>query len=83
MNKYILCTALIAYNAYGADDGLSKILDMYARQPPVVYVQPNNQLYPVPQSIPVTRGDRLEQIDFMLPEATQTEKIDLIGDRDE
>ena len=83
MNKYILCTALIAYNAYGADDGLSRILDLYARQPPVVYIQPNNQLYPIPQSIPVVRGDRIEPVDFMLPEVRDTEHVDLYGESNE
>lgn len=82
MNKLLL-GLLVSFNVNAADNGVSKILDAYARQPQVVYVQPNNQIYPVPQSIPVVRGDRLEQADFMLPEVRETKRIDLLGDKDE
>lgn len=79
MNKYILCGALVTCNVYAADNAISKMLETYARQPTVVYVQPSSKLLPVIQPPLVTRGNsNFGDVDFMMPKATQADKVNLL-----
>jgi hypothetical protein len=82
MKKYILCAAFVTCNSYAGEDIIGEMLDTYARQPIVVIVQPNNQLFPVIQPPLITRGTtNWGNTDFMLPEARQADKFDLFNER--
>ena len=82
MKKYILCAALVTCNAYAGENIIGDMLDTYARQPIVVIVQPNNQLLPIVQPPLITRGTtNWGEVDLMLPEARQADKIDLFNKR--
>lgn len=83
MNKYILYAVLVTYNVNAADNPISQMLEIYARQPVVVIVQPNNQFLPVIQPPLVTRGNpNLGEVDFMMPEARQTDRVNLLSNEE-
>ena len=83
MNKYILCGLLVACNVNAGENIIGDMLNTYARQPVVVIVQPNNQFLPVIQPPLVTRGNaNFGDVDFMMPEARQTDRVNLLSDEE-
>lgn len=80
MRKYLLCMALVSSNVSAETNPVAQMLEIYARQPNVVYVNPQNNLIPIVQPSQITRGNsNFSESDFMLPDARQADRFDLNG----
>lgn len=80
MKKYLLCLAIVSANVNAETNPVAQMLEIYARQPNVVYVNPQNNLIPIVQPSQITRGNlNFDETDFMLPDARQADKFDLNG----
>ena len=80
----VICVLLLltAISAKAENRAISDMLNTYARQPQVVFVQP--ALNPLPPAyLPPVRGQVLEQADFGGARLHETQPINLFGDSDE
>ena len=78
----VLFTIIFCNKAHAENRAISDMLNTYARQPQVVFVQP--ALNPLPPAyLPPVRGQVLEQADFGGARLNETESINLLGNNDE
>jgi hypothetical protein len=82
MNKLLLLL-LVSCNCMADAQDIRDMLNTFAPQPRVVYVQPSS-MYPAPPAyLPPVRGQVLESADFMSARLHETPSINLLGDSNE
>ena len=82
MNKLLLLL-LVSGSCMAENRAISDMLNAYARQPTVIYVQPYSQYPQPPAYLPPVRGQVLEQADFGGARLHETQPINLLGSNDE
>lgn len=81
MNKLLLLL-LVSGNCMADAKDIRDMLNTFAPQPQVIFVQPNVMPLP-PAYLPPVRGQVLEPVDFMPARLNETPSINLYGDSDE
>lgn len=83
MNKLLLALLAVPSIALADAKDIRDMLNTFAQQPQVVFVQPNNFSPNPPAYLPPVRGQVLEPVDFMPARLNETPKVNLYGDSNE
>jgi hypothetical protein len=79
----IIFTMLFCNKAHADAKDIRDMLNTFAPQPQVIFVQPNNFAPNPPMFFPPVRGQLLDQADFGGARLHETQPINLFGDSDE
>lgn len=80
MNKLLLALLAVPSIALADAKDIRDMLNTFAPQPQVVFVQPNNFAPNPPAYLPPVRGRVLEPVDFMPARLHETSSFDLYGE---
>lgn len=80
MNKLLVALLAVPSIALADAKDIRDMLNTFAPQPQVVFVQPNNFVPNPPAYLPPVRGRVLEPVDFMPARLHETSSFDLYGD---
>lgn len=80
MNKLLVALLAVPSIALADAKDIRDMLNTFAPQPQVVFVQPNNFAPNPPAYLPPVRGRMLEPVDFGGARLNETPSFDLYGD---